>query len=200
MAKLPIFGDFFQKLADLWDWITQVGTEIYQTVNLILNIKAVIADDFKTLIDTFRTATAEQKDFAERVKNLKTHCVRADVIFEFINEIRTGELKTFLVDTLDSLRLTWSGDIDDAVKWAQSSGLIKRGTLGTVNPVLRWIQAILKLVGAVAAIVHALHGMIPVVQALKDKVDSFEKVIMKQNNPRVRLKKTISARAGFLHP
>ena len=194
-----IFGDFFGKIADLWNWIVQVGQAIYSDVNLIVNLKSVIADDFKALIDQFRTLTAEQKDFADRVKNLKSKAVRADVIYEFINEIRTGELKTFLVDQLDSLRLSWTGDIDDAVAWAQASGLVKSGQLGTTNPVLKWIQAILKIVVSIAALVHALHGIVPVVQALKDKLDSFEKVIMKQNNPRVRLKKTISARQGKLH-
>jgi hypothetical protein len=199
MAKPTVFGDFFGKIADLWNWITQIGQTIYSDVNLIVNLKSVIADDFAALIEQFRHLTAEQQDFADRVKNLRTKAVRADVIYEFINQIRTGELKTFLVDQLDSLRLSWTGDIDDAVQWAQASGLVKSGQLGTTNPVLKWIQAVLKIVVSIAAIVHALHGIVPVVQALKDKLDSFEKVIMKQNNPRIRLKKTISARVGKLH-
>jgi len=199
MPKPTIFGDFFGKIADLWNWIVQTGQAIYSDVELIVNLKSVIADDFKNLIDTFRELTKDQEDFADRVKKLKSSCVRADVIYEFINEIRTGELKTFLVDQLDSLRLEWSGSIDDAVQWGQASGLLKTGQLGTQNPVLKWIQAILKIVVSIAALVHALHGIQPVVQALKDKLESFEKVIMKQTNPRIRLKKTISAREGKLH-
>jgi hypothetical protein len=199
MPKPSFFGNFFGKLADLWNWITQVGQQIYSDVELIINLKSVIADDFQNLIDQFRTLTAEQQDFADRVKNLKSKAVRADVVYEFINEIRTGELKRFLVDELDSLRLSWTGDINDAVQWAQASGLVRSGQLGTTNPVLKWIQAVLKIVVSITALVHALHGIVPVVQALKDKLDSFEKVIMKQNNPRIRLKKTISARQGKLH-
>jgi len=199
MAKPSLFGSFFGKIADLWNWITETGTAIYSDVELIVNLKSVIADDFTQLIDQFRELTADQQDFADRVKNLKHRCVRADVIYEFINEIRTGELKQFLVDQLDSLRLEWTGSIDDAVQWGQSAGLIKTGQLGTTNPVLKWIQAVLKIVVSISALVHALHGIVPVVQALKDKLDQFESVIMKQNNPRIRLKKTISARQGKLH-
>lgn len=199
MAKQSFFGDFFGKIADLWSWITETASAIYSDVELIVNLKSVIADDFTQLIDTFRELTADQQDFADRVKKLKSSCVRADVIYEFINEIRTGELKQFLVDQLDSLRLSWSGDIDDAVQWAQSSGLVKTGQLGTSNPVLKFIQSVLKIIVSITALVHALHGIVPVVQALKDKLDQFESVIMKQTNPRIRLKGTISARQGKLH-
>jgi hypothetical protein len=178
------FGDFFGKISDIWHWITDTADAVINEITLILTIKSVISDDFQSIINDMKELTAESEDFANRVKHLKTKVIRADVIFEFIDEIRTGELKRFCVDELQALQSGFSSAVSDALAAGQGAGIIKTGTLGTTNPVVKFIKATTQIFVMIAKFVHGLDALRTFVKDIKDKLESFEKVVLQQNNLR----------------
>lgn len=184
MAKQSFFGDFFGKIADIWKWITDTASAVINEINLILSIKSVITDDFQSIINDMKELTAEQVDFADRIRHLKTKVIRADRIYQFIDELRTGELKKFCVDELQALQNSFGSAVSDALAAGQDIGLIKTGTLGTTNPVIKFIKAVTSVFTRVAAFVHGLDALKNVVKEIKAKLESFEDVILQQNNVR----------------
>ena len=179
-----LFSGFFQKIGALIQWITDTAQAVIEEVQLILAIKSVIQDDFQSIVNDLRDLTAQEQDFAERVKTLRSKVIRADVIFEFIDQIRTGDLRKFCVDELQALQTGFKSSISDALQAGQNVGIIKSGQLGTTNPVIKFMNALVSVYSAIAAFVHGLETLKGVVHDIKEKLDSFEKVILQQNNPR----------------
>jgi hypothetical protein len=189
------FGNFFGKIGDLLQWVNDVYSAIVANVDVLLNLKANVQNDMTQLVDQLKELTASQQAFVDRAKHLKSHLVRADVVFEFIDEIRTGELKKFCVDQIGSLQSTLINTLDEIVSAGTSaSAFTSRGIF-----VIQWIRKLILIWAAIGIAIDTLKGIVPVVQALKDKLEDFESVILPQTNRRFRLKGTISAREGKLH-
>jgi hypothetical protein len=185
----------FDKIGQIYQWITDTYNAILANVDLLLNLKANVEKDYSELLDTLKTLTQDEQEFVDRAKNLKVHLIRADVIFEFINEIRTGELKKFCVDQIGALQTTLTQTLDQILSVGSASGAFTSKGIFIIN----WIRKIILIWAAIGVVVETLKGIVPVVQAIKDKLHTFEDVILPQTNPRIRLKKTISARQGKLH-
>jgi hypothetical protein len=190
------FGDFFGKIGELVQSIEDTYNAVVANVDVLLNLKATVQSDFAQLVVQLKELTASQQAFVDRAKHLKSHLVRADVIFEFIDEIRTGELKKFCVDQIGTLHSTLTDTLDQlaAVGGQRGSFLTARGVF-----VIQWIRKIILVWAVLGVMVDTLKGIVPVVEAFKNKLEKFEDVILPQTNPRFRLKKTISARQGKLH-
>jgi hypothetical protein len=189
------FGDFWNKISEYVHYLELLGKEALLLVGVILDIKAEVNADFEGLLQELKDALQESTDFAQRVKTLRTHAIRADIVFQFIEDLRTGELKKFCVDTLGTMHSDLAHTMDEIAAAGSSLKILKNPGVGVLN----FLSKIITIWSAIATIVKALHGIVPVVKAFADKLAEFEGVIMKQTNPRIRLKKTISARQGKLH-
>lgn len=195
MASKGFFADFFPKIQEYIDYVSTVVKTCLVLVETILNIKAEVKQSFTGLVQEFRDALKESTDFADRIKNLRSKAIRADVVYQFIEDLRTGELKRWFEELVETFHSELSATFDAIAADAIALKIFKNPASGVV----KFLAGIAQIFIMIDKAVKVLHGLLPVVQALGQKLAEFEKVIMKQNNPRIRLKKTISARAGKLH-
>jgi hypothetical protein len=167
-------------------------------INEIENVKSEVKTEFDDIITQAKDLTKESKDFADRVHNLKSKLVRADLVFELLDEIRTGELRNFAVNSYNDLNTNFAQTLQEVIATGQSIGTLRSasGLISTLAKILGvWIQ--------VGKIVHTLRNVLPVIQQVEAKITKFEGIILQQTNRRKIEKladgKAIKIRVGKLH-
>jgi hypothetical protein len=123
--------------------------------------------------------------------------IRADKVFQLWEDIRSGELKTFLIEQITPLQNNVLGSIDSFLQTGQQVGALK--TVGPGGAIINFVHKIAAAWAQVLVVVGILKGVLPIIKAIRAKLSEFESIIMQQGNPRIRLKGTISARQGKLH-
>lgn len=195
MAKGGFFDNLWGKIGELLNYLQSLAQAVIDQIELTVNVKAVVQEDMKALVEEWKLATERSLDFADRVKNLRAHAIRADTIFEFVDDIRTGALRDWVETEIGSLQSTFSSTLEEISTIGSQLHILRNPATGLIN----WIVAIRKVWVMIDAVVQALHKFTPILQEINDKLATYEDVIMPQTNPRIRLKKTISARQGKLH-
>ena len=179
--------DFIDKLRAIWQWIMDTVNGLIEEIGELVDLRAIITEEFQEIIDDVKELTEESGDFAERLKTLKTKVIRADLIFQFLEELRTGELRDFFVIELQSIRDSATSSIEQALSDGEELGIIKPGSFGSTNPILKVVRAIINAFRDVAKIVHALRAVEPAVRRIKDKLLEFEDIVMRQDRPKVKV-------------
>jgi hypothetical protein len=186
MASNP-FSGFFDKIHAFIQWIEDAWNGIVALVEDLVDIRSIIEDDFNATVATFKDLTQETQDFAEKITTLKRRVIRADEIFQLIEEIRTGELKEFLVDTLGELKGETQNAFNDALSAGQSLGAFRTGQLGSPNAVVEFVKRIVTVAALLAKFVHALKAIQPALEKINQKVAEFEGIILSQSRPKVKV-------------
>jgi hypothetical protein len=188
-----IWGNIKQILLWLEFLVDTIGTQL-QAIDLL---KQIVRDDLQEITDELKKIVADEQSFVDRAKHIRVHVIRADKIFSLWEEIRSGDLKTFVTDQIEPLGPTIAKALDDFLQSGRQVGATK--TTGPGAAIINFIHKFVVAWSQVAAIVGVLKAIVPILQAIRTKLTEFESIIMPQTNPRVRLKKTISAREGKLH-
>jgi len=201
MAKPTDAPGFFQSIwgniKEILLWLEFLVDQIGAQIILIQVIKDLVHKDLQEIADELKGIVEDEQNFAERVKTIRTHAIRADKVFQLWEDIRNGELKKFFTDQITPLADTIIGVIDRTLQSGQQVGALK--TVGPGGAIIDFIHKIAVAWGQVLVVTGVLKGVVPIIKAFRQKFSEFESIIMQQGNPRVRLKKTISARQGKLH-
>jgi hypothetical protein len=201
MAKPEVTGGVFESIwgniKQLLLWLEFLVDTIGNQIILIQTIKDLVKSDLAEIKAELQGIVDDEQNFVERAKHLRSHCVRADKVFQLWEDIRSGELKTFFQEQIKPAEDQFLTAIDGFLQTGQQVGILK--TRGPGGAIIDFIHKIAVAWTQVLAVVGILKGMLPLVQAIRSKLSEFESIIMQQGNPRVRLKKTISAREGKLH-
>jgi hypothetical protein len=201
MAKPTDTGGLFQSIwgniKEILLWLEFLVDQIGLQIIVVQTVKDLVKTEIEAIRTELQGIVDDEQNFVERAKNIRTHVIRADKVFQLWEEIRSGELKTFLKDQLEPLETGVLGAFDGFLQSGQQVGVLK--TRGPGGAIIDFIHKITVAWTWVLQILVILHGMVPVIKAIRAKLSEFESIIMQQGNPRVRLKKTISARQGKLH-
>lgn len=182
-----MFDAFWNKIGDVINWVKDAFNGIVSAVHDLVDIRSIITDDFNQTMETLRELTKESEDFVERAKNLKKHVIRADEVFKLIDEIRTGELRKFVTETLASFQSGTQNAFNEALNAGQGLGLFRSGQLNSPNAVVQAVQKIVAFAIRVTAFVHALKELVPVIQAVQKQIEQIESIIMPQTRPKVKV-------------
>jgi phage-related protein len=166
-------------LDDLFSFFQGLFQQSNIVINEIESVKGEVKADLDGIIQTAKDLTKSSQDFANRVKHLKRHVIRADIVFEFIDDIRTGKLRDFAVDTYNDLNADIAQTLQEVIATGKSIGLLKTQS--------GFIKTLLKILGIwlqIAKVVHSLRNILPVIQEVQQKIERLESVIMPQNSPR----------------
>jgi hypothetical protein len=201
MAKPTDTGGFFQSIwgniKEILLWLEFLVDQIGAQIILIDTIKGLVKSDLQEIITELKGIVEDEQNFVERAKNIRVHVVRADLVFKLWEDIRSGELKTFYLEEIVPLEHTILGAIDNFLQTGQQVGVLK--TRGPGGAIIDFIHKIATAWAQVLVVVGILKGVVPIVKQIRAKLSEIESIIMQQGNPRIRLKKTISARQGKLH-
>jgi hypothetical protein len=172
-------------LDDIFNAVANFLGEIESAVTDVLNIKEIAQEELTTLIADLTKATSSLKDFEARVKTLRGRVIRADIAFEFIDEIRSGELRDFVTTTLTDLKSTVLSTLDGVISAGQEFKVVKQsGPINIVKSFIGLIQKIYKGYAIVASLLHALHQIVPIVEKISAKLETFEDIILPQDSVR----------------
>ena len=172
-------------LDNIWNAITSFLSEIESSVTDVINIKEIAREELASLLKDLKDATKGLEDFEQRIKTLRSHVIRADVAFKLIDEIRTGELRDFVTNTLEDLRKTILTSLEEGIQAGQDLRVVKSsGPINLVKSIINLIQKIYKGYAIVTAILHALHQIVPIVHSIAQKLEDFEKIVMPQDSAR----------------
>jgi len=201
MAKPTDQPGFFQSIwgniKEILLWLEFLVDQISNQITLIETIKDLVKSDLQEITTELRGIVEDEQDFVERAKHIRVHVVRADKVFQLWEDIRSGELKTFFTDQIQPIEDTVIGAIDGFLQAGQQVGIAK--TVGPGAAIINFVHKITTAWAQVLVVTGILKGLVPIIKAIRAKLSEFESIIMQQKNPRIRLKKTISARQGKLH-
>jgi hypothetical protein len=175
-------------LDNIWNAVTGFLSEIESSVSDVLNIKEIATEELSSLLKDLNNATKGLKDFEHRVKTLRGRVIRADIAFKLIDEIRTGELRDFVTNTLGDLRQTILSSLEEGIAAGQQLRVVKSGgPVNLVKSIIDLIQKVYKGYAIVTAILHALHQLVPIVHSITQKLEEFEGIVMPQNSDRSKV-------------
>jgi len=182
---------FFDDLTNWWDdtWNSIVGQfdGIVEAVEEVLNIKEIAIEEFDAVIEEMSEVAKGSEDFAERVRTLRGKVVRADVAFQLIDDIRSGQLRQFL-KIFQDLKVTFDSGFQEVLEAGRNIGLVKSTPTGgpaqVLSKVLDVIHGICKGYKILAVTAHAMHEFVPIIKEIREKLDGYEDIIMQQGNQR----------------
>jgi len=187
VSVADIFKPFTDKLDALLSAIGAWYEELVRQVEDVLNLKEIVRDELGKVLQDFQDLVKDQADFADRLKHARTSVIRADKVIQLVNDIRTGELRQFVTDTLKGFHDAISPFSSEAADLFQSittrgSGPLSVSSFGQkVFDVIRVIARVWRLI---AQGIFVLRQIEPIVKELMDRLSDYESIIMKQTNPR----------------
>ena len=166
-------------LDDLFGFFQGLFHQSTFVIDQIEQVKSEVKSEFHTLIEAAKEATKDSADFVDRAKHLKSHLIRADLVFKLIDEIRTGELKKFAVDTMQELDGDVAATLTEVINTGRSIGVLKTQS--------SFVTTLLKILGIwlqIKKIVVTLHNILPVIEQVNAKLKEFEGIILPQKSKR----------------
>jgi len=170
---------------DLFSFFSSLFHQSSFVINEIEQVKSEVKAEFAGLIAVAKEATKDSADFVDRAKHLRSKLIRADLVFKLIEEIRTGELKRFAVDTMRELDGDVAATLTEVVETGRQIGLLKTQSA--------FIHTLLKILGVwlqIKKVVVTLKNILPVIQQVNDKLKEFEGIILPQTSARTKATET----------
>jgi len=178
-------------LDNIWNAVTGFLAEIESAVTDVLNIKEIANEELTALLAELDEATKSLQDFEHRVKTLRGRVIRADIAFKLVDEIRTGELRAFVTNTLGELKSTILTTLQEGIDAGQNFRIVKSsGPINLVKGFINLIQKVYKGYAIVTVVLHSLRAIVPIVHSIAKKLEEFEGIIMPQNSARSRTTET----------
>src|SRR5436305_3774012 len=170
----------FDWLDNIWQNILDFLNDAWSEVEKIEALKEVVRDDFKELVQTCKDLTQDTEDFKDRIENLRSHVIRADTVFELIEQIRTGEIKKFVVENMVQMESIYNSTLSEFASVLKDLQVFKSGPSALIDN----IKKIYTVWVGIEKVVVLLNGVVPVLQDLQNRIERFESTIMPQTSQR----------------
>jgi len=196
-------GDFIKEFGkNLWSELQTVLSSIGSFLSSFFNVWDVSVDDFEAIAADFNTIKTNVQTEIDKLKKLhnpkwKTRVINVPRAMEAVHDlIETVRDDLFgraedCITPLHDLILVWKSE-----KAAIESSLDKPNAMVRASSFLHSVET---AIHQVRTAMDAAKDVTELANDITDKLNGLDLIFLQQGNPRVRLKKTISARAGKLH-
>lgn len=186
---MSLADDFASFVSRLWADFLHTIAEIFDISAGIITLKARIHKDLEDIVLVAKGIYADEQAFLDRAKHLKKHVIRADVAFEFVNDLRSGKLKDFVFRDLVFAQSAVADAFDEVVNELDSirkdvPGAGKVFNFALFEKYVQGARAIYQGYEIIQTITNTLRDLKPVLQEIRDVISRYEGVIMPQNSRR----------------
>lgn len=195
-----MFDEFWNKLGQFFqgikDEVVTIISGVFGEIENVLSLKSILQEDFNNLVEKLKEITEDSTDFADRVKKLRGKLIRAEIAFEFVEDIKTGKIKD-LIDELVEVKDNVASNLDEAVSSAQKIGAIKATGFGKV--IVEVFHKVTEVYTIVVKFVHACQTLVPIFEEIAGLLERYESIVLQQKNPRKSVTEKSYIRIGRLH-
>jgi len=194
------FGqNLWAELQTVFSAIGHFFTSYFSAAERIASSIDSICSKVEALVKNVETEVQAVKDFKfdpkwkSRVINVPT---AIDKTREFFLDT-PAELKDLFKSLAEDLRNLVAGLKDRA---GEIGGVDVQGTSGSgLIKVVVWLEVLQEIFDRIEAFIDSLQVIVDDIKKIIHFFETLDTIFLQQGNPRVRLKKTISARQGKLH-
>lgn len=184
-ASKGFFGNLWDQVRQWVAWAEALIGAIIDQTELILQAKELVETDLAQALEAIRTATEVADDLEEKIKTLKKRVIRADLIYQLIDDLRTGALKDLFVDDLQTVKDDISGFLSDAS--AAISNASPSITKSKSNVILDILHKVFQVWAVLGRIAQFLQKVQPVIQDITDLLKKIDDIILEQNRPKLKV-------------
>lgn len=187
---MSIIDSITSALKKLFDevigYLRKGADEVISQTQFLLDIKEEVKKETEAFKKEAENIFREAEEFKHRVKHLKSKVIRADLVFELVHDIISGELKKFCLEEVAKIADIGTTALDKIVDEAKGLGAVKTSAGGSLGgPIGKFVEVISKTIRvwtAIGRIIGVLRGLTPVLKEVQRKLEKIEKIILKQTS------------------